>query len=147
MLCRQQRVTQAAACGARQQYHHPAYEASCNIYYVRSQITTVLSIGISVYLHEVVRRGERLVQISAEGGAIGDEVVATMRRGNVAMGGACLELCVSLLDPNLNGDLFESAAVGFLTTLGTGPIKGILMKAYHFVPNLSGFRSGAHEVT
>jgi hypothetical protein len=26
----------------------------------------------------------------------------------------CLELCISLLDHDLKGDLFESAAVGFL---------------------------------
>jgi hypothetical protein len=90
-------------------------------------------------LHKVVMQGERLVQLSAEGKAIGDEVVAAVERVNDAMGRSCLELCISLLDHDLKGDLFESAAVGFLAALGIDPTKGILMEAYHFTPSLSGF--------
>jgi hypothetical protein len=84
-------------------------------------------------------QGERLVQLSAEGKAIGDEVVAAVERVNDAMGRSCLELCISLLDRDLKGDFFESAAVGFLAALGIDPTKGILMEAYHFTPSLSGF--------
>lgn len=51
----------------------------------------------------------------------------------------CLELCVSLLDYDLKGDLFESAAIGFLAAITVDPVKGILKEAYHFTPTLSGF--------
>jgi hypothetical protein len=51
----------------------------------------------------------------------------------------CLELCVSLLDHDLKGDLFESAVIGFLAAIAIDPIKGILKEAYHFTPTLSGF--------
>ncbi|KAM0706259.1 hypothetical protein Q7P35_005584 [Cladosporium inversicolor] len=51
----------------------------------------------------------------------------------------CLELCVSLLDHDLKGDLFESAAIGFLAAIAVDPVKGILKEAYHFTPTLSGF--------
>jgi hypothetical protein len=51
----------------------------------------------------------------------------------------CLELCVSLLDHDLKGDLFESAVVRSLVAIAIDPIKGILKEAYHFTPTLSGF--------
>ena len=51
----------------------------------------------------------------------------------------CLELCVSLLDHDLKGDLFESAAIGFLAAIAVDPVKGILKEAYYFIPTLSGF--------
>lgn len=51
----------------------------------------------------------------------------------------CLELCVSLLDYDLKGNLFESAAIGFLAAIAVDPVKGILKEAYHFIPMLSGF--------
>jgi hypothetical protein len=84
-------------------------------------------------------QGERLVQLSVEGKAISDEVVAAVERVNDAMGRSCLELCISLLDHDLKGDLFKSAAVSFLTALGIDPTKGILIEAYYFTPSLSGF--------
>jgi hypothetical protein len=77
--------------------------------------------------------------MSAGGEAIGDEAVAAVRRANDAIGRACLELCISLFGHDLKGGLFESAAIGFLAVLGIDPIKGILIEAYHFTPNLSGF--------
>jgi hypothetical protein len=50
-----------------------------------------------------------------------------------------LELCVSLLDHDLKGDLFESAVIGSLAVIAIDPVKGILKEAYHFIPTLSGF--------
>jgi hypothetical protein len=101
--------------------------------------TTALTHQQANCLHKVVRRGKRLVQISAEGEAIGDEAVATLRRANDAIDEACLDLCISLLDHDLKGDLFESAAISFLAALAIDPIKGILIETYHFTPNLSSF--------
>jgi hypothetical protein len=51
----------------------------------------------------------------------------------------CLELCVSLLDYDLKGDLSESVVVGFLATIAVDPTKVILKETYHFTPTLSGF--------
>jgi len=51
----------------------------------------------------------------------------------------CLELCISLLDHDLKGDLFESAVIRFLAAITIDPVKGILKEAYHFTPTLSGF--------
>jgi hypothetical protein len=50
-----------------------------------------------------------------------------------------LELCVSLLDHDLKGDLFESAVVRSLVAIAIDPVKGILKEAYHFTPTLSSF--------
>jgi hypothetical protein len=50
-----------------------------------------------------------------------------------------LELCVSLLDHDLKGDLFESAVIGFLVAITIDSIKEILKEAYHFTPTLSSF--------
>jgi hypothetical protein len=44
-----------------------------------------------------------------------------------------------LLDHDLKGDLFESAAIGFLAAIAVDPVKGILKEAYHFTPTLSSF--------
>jgi hypothetical protein len=52
---------------------------------------------------------------------------------------SCLDLCISLLDHDLRGDLFESVVVGFLAVLGIDSGKGILKDAYHYTPSLSGF--------
>jgi hypothetical protein len=50
-----------------------------------------------------------------------------------------LEFYISLLDHNLKGDLFESAAIRFLVAVTVDPIKGILKEAYYFIPTLSSF--------
>jgi len=51
----------------------------------------------------------------------------------------CLRFCVSLLDHDLRGCLFESTVVGFLAVLGIDEKKGLLSEAYHYTPILSGF--------
>jgi hypothetical protein len=50
-----------------------------------------------------------------------------------------LELCVSLLDYDLKGDLFESAVIRFLVAIAIDSVKEILKEAYYFIPTLSGF--------
>jgi hypothetical protein len=52
---------------------------------------------------------------------------------------ACLHFCISLLDHTLKGDLFESAAIGFLAALGVDPEKRILRDASSFTSYLSAF--------
>jgi hypothetical protein len=51
----------------------------------------------------------------------------------------CLRFCISLLDHDLKGCLFESTVVGFLAVLGIDQAKGVLREAYHYTPVLSGF--------
>ena len=71
---------------------------------------------------------------------IGEETVSKdIDRAYDAVDEACLELCISLLDHNLRGDLFESAIVGFLAALGIDVGKGTLKEAYHYKPSLPSF--------
>ncbi|KAI7722752.1 hypothetical protein KC353_g226 [Hortaea werneckii] len=51
----------------------------------------------------------------------------------------CLDLCVSLLDHDLRGDIYESVVVGFFAVLGIDSGKGIFKEAYHYTPSLSAF--------
>jgi hypothetical protein len=69
----------------------------------------------------------------------GEQATSATEQSCDALDIDCLEFCVSLLDHDLKGDLFESAAVGFLAAIAVDPVKGILKEAYHFTPTLSGF--------
>jgi hypothetical protein len=51
----------------------------------------------------------------------------------------CLEFCISLLDHDLRGSLFESVVVGFLAVLGIDRNKDNFREAYSYGPTLSGF--------
>lgn len=51
----------------------------------------------------------------------------------------CLWLCVSLLDHQLRGSLFESVVLGFLAVLGIDPSNATLQEAYSYTPVLSRF--------
>jgi DNA integrity scanning protein DisA with diadenylate cyclase activity len=93
----------------------------------------------TVNLYKVITEGERLAQLSLCDRTFGAEATSAMEKLWDALDIDCLELCVSLLDHDLKGDLFESAVVGFLAAIAVDPIKGILKKAYHFTPTLSGF--------
>ena len=50
----------------------------------------------------------------------------------------CLLFCISLLDHNLRGDLFESVVVSFLAVLAIDEKKQTFMDAYSYTPFLSG---------
>lgn len=52
---------------------------------------------------------------------------------------ACLDLCISLLDHQLKGDIFESAIVGFLAVLGIDEANSTFYDAPTYTPKLSGF--------
>jgi hypothetical protein len=69
----------------------------------------------------------------------GEEATSATEQSCDALDMDCLEFCVSLLDHDLKGDLFESAVIGFLVAIAVDPIKGILKEAYYFTPTLSGF--------
>lgn len=86
-----------------------------------------------------VSKAEEKVQLSARGELIGEEATSALEKVSDQLVGYCLELCISLLDHELKGDLFESATVGFLAAFAIDPIKGILKEAYHFTPSLSSF--------
>jgi hypothetical protein len=90
-------------------------------------------------LYKVITEGEKLAQLSSCDRIFGAEAISAMEKSCDALDIDCLELCVSLLDHDLKGDLFESAVVGFLVAIAVDPIKGILKEAYHFTPTLSGF--------
>lgn len=90
-------------------------------------------------LYKVVARGEELAQLSLCNEAFGEETTSAIEQSCDALDTDCLELCVSLLDHDLKGDLFESAIIGFLAAIAINPKKGILKEAYHFTPTLSSF--------
>jgi hypothetical protein len=92
-----------------------------------------------VNLHKVVTKGEELAQLSSYSRTVGAEATSTIEQSCDALDMYYLELCVSLLDHDLKGDLFESAVVRSLAAITIDPIKGILKEAYHFTPTLSGF--------
>lgn len=52
---------------------------------------------------------------------------------------ACLTLCISVLDHDLRGDLYESVVTGFFAVLAIDVEKQILMEAYRYTPYLSAF--------
>lgn len=70
---------------------------------------------------------------------MGEEATSALEKVSDELGSYCLDLCISLLDHDLKGDLFKSVAIGFLAAFAIEPIKGILKEAYHFIPSLSGF--------
>lgn len=86
-----------------------------------------------------VFKAEEMVQLSTKGEIVGEEVTSALETVSDELDSYCLDLCISLLDHDLKGDLFESAAVGFLVAFAIDPIKGILKEAYYFTPSLSGF--------
>lgn len=90
-------------------------------------------------LYKVIAKGEELAQLSSCDETFGEETTSAIEQLRDALDTDCLEVCVSLLDHDLKGDLFESAIVGFLAAIAIDPIKGILKEAYHFTPTLSGF--------
>jgi hypothetical protein len=90
-------------------------------------------------LYKFVAKGEELAQLSSHDGTFGAEATSAMERSYDALDIYFLELCVSLLDHDLKGDLFESAALGFLAAIAIDSVKEILKEAYHFTPTLSGF--------
>lgn len=51
----------------------------------------------------------------------------------------CLDLCISLLDHELKGPVYESVIVGFLAALGIDPVKETLREAYCYSPMLAAF--------
>lgn len=90
-------------------------------------------------LQMAVFKAEEMVQLSAKGEVVGEEATSALERVSDELDSYCLDLCISLLDHDLKGDLFESAAIGFLAAFAIDPIKGILKEAYHSTPSLSGF--------
>jgi hypothetical protein len=99
-----------------------------------------------VNLYKVVAKGKELAQLSSCDGTFGAEATSAMEQSCDALDMDCLELCVSLLDHDLEGDLFESAVIGFLAAIAFDPVKGILKEAYHFTPTLSGFQEKREDL-
>lgn len=82
---------------------------------------------------------EEFLKLLISGRAYGDQATTLIEGATDTVDSSCLELCISLLDHDLKGDLFESVVIGFLAVLGIDVEKGILKELYHFTPALSGF--------
>ncbi|KAK3679563.1 hypothetical protein LTR37_021409, partial [Vermiconidia calcicola] len=86
-----------------------------------------------VQLDDAVTRAEELLRLSVSDLDRGDEATALLQGATNSLDSSCLELCMSLLDHDLKGDLFESIIIGFLAVLGIDVEKGILKEAYHYL--------------
>jgi hypothetical protein len=80
-----------------------------------------------------------MTRLKATGRPTSEQAIAVLEQQTEAMDRACLDLCISLLNHDLRGNLFESVVVGFFAVLGIDVGKGILKEAYYYTPYLSGF--------
>jgi hypothetical protein len=85
-------------------------------------------------LGKAISQAERLIKL-AENGKETDVLI----RAQETLDKSCLDFCISLLDHDLTGDLFESVAVGFLAMQGIDVDKLILREACNHGACLSGF--------
>ena len=91
-------------------------------------------------LERAIGRAENIAQFSAGlARTCSEQSTAELEQLTNASDESCLDLCISLLDHDLKGNLFESVIVGFFAVLGIDAGKGILKEAYHYTPSLSGF--------
>lgn len=90
---------------------------------------------------QVIRYNEllRTVDIVENKCAHGDSTDHELRVSRMAVDESCLQLCISLLDHDLNGDIYESAAVGFLAVAAIDQTKNNLREAHLYGATLSGF--------
>jgi hypothetical protein len=90
-------------------------------------------------LDETVRQADKMTRLKATGRPASEQAIAVLEQQTKAMDRACLDLCRSLLDHDLRGNLFESVVVGYFAVLGIDVGEGILKEAYYYTPYLSGF--------
>ena len=89
-------------------------------------------------LDNTVQAVEELLRLKSIGWS--DDSRSTALSGATAViDNCCLDLCISLLDHELKGDLFESVVVGFFAVSAIDPQRGILKEAYQYTSVLSGF--------
>lgn len=70
----------------------------------------------------------------------GDGVAAdAICAARTAVDESCLAFCISLLDQTLNGDIYESAIVGFFAVAAIDTAKNVLREAHLYGSLLSGF--------
>jgi hypothetical protein len=92
-----------------------------------------------VHLAEAIKLTQERHQLLLRGQSKSSLAAATLEESTNTLDKQCLELCISLLDHDLRGDLFESVVVGFFAAIGINEIKGVFKEAYHYTPLLSGF--------
>jgi hypothetical protein len=80
-----------------------------------------------------------MTRLKATSRPTSEQAIAVLEQQTEAMDRACLDLCISLLNHDLRGNLFESVVVGFFAVLSIDVSKGILKEAYHYTPYLSRF--------
>lgn len=71
--------------------------------------------------------------------ASGDDKEEMLRAAQADVDHSCLRFCMSLLDYTLNGDIYESAIVGFFAVAVIDVTKNILREAHVYSSLLSGF--------
>jgi hypothetical protein len=90
-------------------------------------------------LDEAVKYANRHAQLCRASPTTSEQTTVLLEQSTDVLDHHCLELCISLLDHTLKGDVHESVVVGFLAVLGIDANKQTLKEAYHYTPSLSGF--------
>ena len=90
-------------------------------------------------LDEAVKHANRHVQLYGATPTTNTQATVLLENSTDVLDYCCLELCISLLDHTLKGDVHESVVVGFLAVLGIDADKQTLKEAYYYTPSLSGF--------
>lgn len=98
-----------------------------------------LNVRQSACLEDTIESGEQVVRLSTGRAGTDGQIATSLSCARNDLDHACLALCISLLDHDVTGDLFESTIIAFFAVLAIDAGKGILKEAYHFTPNLSGF--------
>lgn len=82
-------------------------------------------------LEGFVGRVERLLRLE-KAATLADSTPSELDQAMAAADRSCLDLCISLLDHDLKGDLFESVVVGFFAALAIDEEKRVFKEAYHY---------------
>jgi hypothetical protein len=91
----------------------------------------------ALYAAKVAEGQERVGR--GEGIAAQGHVVVAAEEASDRLDKACLDLCISLLDHDLKGPLYQSAVVGYLAVLGIDSAREMFREPPSYSPMLSGF--------
>ena len=90
----------------------------------RHQLTSRQAVGLAA----VITRSNELALLSPRSDSDGASVPRDRAAAVAALDQSCLDFCISLLDHDLKGDLFESAILGFFVAAGVDSAKEVTVR-------------------
>jgi hypothetical protein len=100
---------------------------------------TVCFDRLVAFIRETCQPTDDFVQDQNGASIVADPLADLPAAQGRTLDGLCLDFCISLLDHDLRGDLFESAIVGFLAVLSVDKEKGVFREPCTYTSMLSGF--------